>query len=321
MRMTCRARSSRSTDGRGTKLINEYRLVGELGKGSMGEVKLVEDSVSGARYAMKIVLRPPPGNSGKTSARTSTQVLSVQREIAIGARLRHPNIVNMVEAIDDPSYKRLCLVMEHCAGGSLMPDSETATAYPERVARRYFRDIVRGLRYLHSKGIIHRDIKPQNVLLTAAEGGSCKICDFGAAVDVRREGSPDKVGLMGTPAFMAPELFQALHVTPAAATASGTANGTGSGSASGRSSSPSTHTAVVSDPLALPLGPLGPLGTLGTLGTITSAGSGRNSTLDAAVAHSTAVDVFALGATLYCMVVSGQTKGEMPPYAVLICLL
>lgn len=297
MRMTYRARSSRSTDSHGvtTKSINEYKLLGELGKGSMGEVKLVEHAPTGQRYAMKIVMRPPPCTSGKNNAnntRTNNQVLSMQKEIAIGARLHHPNIVNMVEAIDDVSYKRLCLVMEHCAGGSLMPDAEAATAYPEEEARRYFRDIVRGLKYLHSRGIIHRDIKPQNILLTAAEGGVCKICDFGAAVDWRREresGRADKVGLMGTPAFMAPELFQALHMPSAGAAAA----------TSGRSASPSTYSCTDTDPNPQ------------ALGTLNSASSGKSSTLDSAIAHSPAVDVFALGATLYCMVVRGRDSVAM----------
>jgi serine/threonine protein kinase len=61
-----------------------------------------------------------------------------------------------------------------------MPDAEYSEPFPEELARKYFRDVLKGIHYLHSKGIVHRDLKPQNLLLSAS--GVVKIADFGASV-------------------------------------------------------------------------------------------------------------------------------------------
>lgn len=180
----------------GYKLINKYKVVRELGKGSFGEVYLCTDEETGAQYAMKMLNRPKDQWNDDSSS-------SIKQEIAIMKRLKHQNIVSLIEVIDDPTQRKIFLIQEFMEGGPLMDDCENCDILPVPLARKYFRDILRGVCYLHSEGIIHRDIKPQNMLLSG--DGTVKIADFGAAVFTL---GMAKVAYGGTPAFMAPELFQ-----------------------------------------------------------------------------------------------------------------
>eukprot|EP01034_Spumella_vulgaris_P036339 gene36339-44829_t len=180
----------------GTKMINKYKIGRALGKGAFGEVYLCTDEETGLEYAMKQINRPQTKWSGDEGN-------AIKLEIAVMKRMKHNNIVELHEVIDDQSARKIYLIQELMEGGALMPDAETCTPISVFLARQYFRDIVRGVCYLHSEGIIHRDIKPQNMLLS--KDGTVKIADFGAAAFT--EISSEKVAYGGTPAFMAPELF------------------------------------------------------------------------------------------------------------------
>ena len=99
------------------------------------------------------------------------------REIAIMKKLDHPNIVRLHEVLDSPVDNKIYMVIEHVDGGPVMDDKEEQEPLTEEKARDIFRQLIKGLEYLHYHGIIHRDIKPSNLLLTRT--GLLKISDFG----------------------------------------------------------------------------------------------------------------------------------------------
>ncbi|RYH24737.1 cyclic nucleotide-binding domain-containing protein [archaeon] len=180
----------------GSRVINKYIVERELGKGSFGEVYLCRDIETNKEYAMKQISRPT------TSSWNDESSNAIRQEIAVMKRLKHQNVVGLHEVIDDQNARKIFLIQEFMEGGPLMDDAETCEPLDPNLARKYFRDILRGVCYLHYEGVIHRDIKPQNMLL--ASSGTVKIADFGAAVFTDAQ---TKVAFGGTPAFMAPELF------------------------------------------------------------------------------------------------------------------
>lgn len=117
-------------------------------------------------------------------------------------KLDHPNIVNLVEVIDDPETDYFYMVLEYVEGRWICEGSGPPGGIGEATARRYFRDVVAGLMYLHSHNIVHGDIKPENLLVDS--NGRVKICDF----SVSRSFEDDNDELRrspGTPVFTAPE--------------------------------------------------------------------------------------------------------------------
>ncbi len=146
------------TSATGTKLVNQYEVLEKLGAGSFGKVKKVRSLSDDTMYAMKIfhraALRKPRMNAERTTA-----LDDVLREIRIMSKLSHPNVVRLVEVINDPEHERLYMVLEYCREGPLMKKNMADYAFPPPAVRQYARDILEGIKYLHDSKVVHRDIK------------------------------------------------------------------------------------------------------------------------------------------------------------------
>ncbi|KAF9343612.1 hypothetical protein BGX26_005461 [Mortierella sp. AD094] len=161
----------------GNKMINKYMVVRELGRGVHGKVKLCQDITTSEFCAIKIVDKTTRRRLGRSQLSNEQKI---RREIAIMKKCIHPNVVRLIEVIDDPNARKIYLVLEYMEGGEVRwKDTEDKPILSLQDARSIFRDVVLGLEYLHMQGIIHRDIKPANLLLSADR--SVKISDFGVS--------------------------------------------------------------------------------------------------------------------------------------------
>lgn len=196
--------------------LNQYTLKDEIGKGSYGVVKLAYNENDNTYYAMKVLSkkklirqagfprRPPPRGTRPAPGgciQPRGPIEQVYQEIAILKKLDHPNVVKLVEVLDDPNEDHLYMVFELVNQGPVM-EVPTVKPLSEDQARFYFQDLIKGIEYLHYQKIIHRDIKPSNLLV--GEDGHVKIADFGVSNEFK--GSDALLSsTVGTPAFMAPE--------------------------------------------------------------------------------------------------------------------
>jgi fused-like protein len=134
------------------------------------------------------------------SGKSEQDLVNLRQEIAILRRLEHPHIITMLDWFE--TKEEICMVMEY-AQGELFEILEDDDCLPESTVHRIAVQLVSALHYLHSNRIIHRDMKPQNILLGA--NGTVKLCDFGFA----RIMSAHTVmlrSIKGTPLYMSPEL-------------------------------------------------------------------------------------------------------------------
>ncbi|CAD2212743.1 Protein tyrosine kinase/Protein kinase domain containing protein, putative [Angomonas deanei] len=165
-----------------------------IGAGSFAEVYVVINT-TGVMCAMKCMVL----NSNHIN------LDNVVQEVNIACKLFQDSIVNYTGWVHQAPY--LFLFMEYMPGGTI---SNTLRAFPTgmplSIAKRYARDMLRGLAYLHKNNVIHADFKPQNVLLTV--DGCCRISDFGSSVTRASSVSvaSDVFSLRGTPLYMAPEV-------------------------------------------------------------------------------------------------------------------
>ncbi|KAJ3707874.1 hypothetical protein LUZ61_011579 [Rhynchospora tenuis] len=189
-----------SEDENGNKMVNEYVRQHKIGAGSYGKVVLYRSTKDDKLYALKVFNKPHLVKL--RVAPSETAMTDVLREVSIMKMLDHPNIVNLIEVIDDCKTDKFYMVLEYVESKWACDDSGALSSLGESTARSYLRDIVAGLTYLHSHNIIHGDIKPDNLLVTGT--GRVKIGDFG--VSQAFEGDNDLLRRSpGTPVFTAPE--------------------------------------------------------------------------------------------------------------------
>jgi calcium/calmodulin-dependent protein kinase kinase 2 len=126
-------------------------------------------------------------------------------------KLNHNNLVSLIEVLDDPSEDSLYMVMEMCKKGVVMKVGleEQSDPYPDETCRCWFRDLILGMEYLHAQGVVHRDIKPDNCLITADD--VLKIVDFGVSEMFEKDAEMVTAKSAGSPAFLPPELCVAKH--------------------------------------------------------------------------------------------------------------
>ncbi|XP_075752524.1 lkb1/serine/threonine kinase 11 isoform X5 [Rhipicephalus microplus] len=181
------------------KMVGHYLMGDVLGEGSYGKVKEVLDSHTLCRRAVKILKR-------RKLRKIPNGEQNVHREIQLLRQLSHRNVIQLVEVLHSEQKQKMYMVMEYCVAVlQELLDSAQGHRLPLWQAHGYFCQLLDGLEYLHSQGIVHKDIKPGNLLLTNCE--TLKISDLGVAEALDRFAVDDTCHTsQGSPAFQPPEI-------------------------------------------------------------------------------------------------------------------
>src|SRR5947207_10651536 len=177
--------------------VKRFKLIDEIGRGAMGRVFLAEDLVLKRHVALKLL--PAKHRDGRPNHRTERLI----REARSVANLEHPNAVTIFEI--DQSAGVHYIAMELVEGGNLEKLVQMSGPMEVERACQLMAEAAEALAHAHVRGIIHRDVKPANLLLTRS--GRCKVCDFGLALfDEASEDAEWRAKCVGTPHFVPPEI-------------------------------------------------------------------------------------------------------------------
>ncbi|OQR89333.1 sporangia induced hypothetical protein, partial [Thraustotheca clavata] len=185
----------------GHKQLNQYILYDVIGKGAYGKVRKAFWPEKNKYYAhaKKPILRGPRALAIKDDG-----LEKIRREFAIWKKLQHPNIVCLKEVIDAPESNKIYMISELIEGRPLLDGESKCTPLNEDTAKHCFCQLIEGLDFLHFHKIIHRDIKPTNLLFSSE--GIVKITDFGQSQVIQDEDDYFRQ-TVGTGPFLAPEML------------------------------------------------------------------------------------------------------------------
>lgn len=196
-------------------LVEKYGKCQEIvGRGAFGIVRIShkpdpKDSRAELLYAVKEFRKRPQETSKKYQKRLTS-------EFCISSSLRHPNIIHTLDLLQDAKGD-YCEVMEYCAGGDLYTLVLSAGSLQVAEADCFFKQLMRGVEYMHEMGVAHRDLKPENLLLTTH--GALKITDFGNGECFRMAWEKEAhmtAGLCGSAPYIAPEEYSGGEFDPRA---------------------------------------------------------------------------------------------------------
>jgi len=186
-----------------------YKIGRTLGTGGFSVVKLATERSTGGVWACKIMTLPKAGKNTGDGESTREDIL---KEVEILMSLSHPNIIYLKEYFEETG--RVYVIMEYLGGGELLDallnKEKSADGleahYSEADARLIFKQLIAGVKYLHDIGIVHRDLKLENLLLTKkGDLSTIKIADFGLA---KKYAQSQLSTICGTPQYVAPEVIR-----------------------------------------------------------------------------------------------------------------
>lgn len=187
------------------RTISHYKILEEVGRGGMGVVYKAEDTRLHRIVALKF-LPPQTDPSGQVTGR-------LEREAQAAASLNHPNIATVFEydEVDDPAHHTpLSFIAMEYVDGTTLRELIDRGPIPFSRVRSILNQIVAGLQEAHAKGIVHRDIKPTNIILTP--DGTAKLLDFGVAQIAAERTQTRPSDIVGSAPYMSPEQIQGEHV-------------------------------------------------------------------------------------------------------------
>lgn len=188
-------------------IAKRYELLRELGRGGMGVVWEGQDTLLNRQCAIKEVVLP----EGQPRAEQERQLVRTAREARTAAKLNHPAVVAIYDVVEEDG--RPWIIMELVHASSVEEVVATSGALPVRQAADVGRQVLSALVAAHELGILHRDVKPSNILLTAE--GRAVLTDFGIAT-AEGDSSLTSTGMVtGSPSFLAPERVRAAEAGPA----------------------------------------------------------------------------------------------------------
>ncbi|MGH2942670.1 MAG: protein kinase domain-containing protein, partial [Solirubrobacteraceae bacterium] len=181
----------------GTLLSKRYRLDAQVGTGGMSTVYRAFDTVLERQVAIKLMHREIAGDSH--------QLERFRREARAVAQLNHPHVVGVIDAGEegDPDYPTPYIVFEYVEGETLKQRIRRNGRLPIAESIAYAIEVARALGAAHERQIVHRDVKPQNVLVD--EEGAAKVTDFGIARTLHQEGLTADGRVLGTTDYVSPE--------------------------------------------------------------------------------------------------------------------